>query len=484
MTKSTLADIAIARPSTRLVANFSADIKDCYEKLVSLAKAAKWEDLRRQAHKSLGIAHEYFLVTSSELTNENTRNGVTAKLATDFIDQLKDQAQNKNTRQEYFANILRDLQTKNPEVYQDCKESLERLQQGKTTNIDLFDSMKDVTKPQEATLSDIVADQIMGLVAKSLIALECAEFNLAFNNTTEPTDGAVQELTASLKRQTASTKRTLKNKQNAIYKQCKAKNNQKIWNASLDLISTIKEQLAPSVRLQASLRKSIDSPTKDAALKPAGKALADAGNLTRDIITSIVSSHCVAYEVNKPILTDHGKLVITKASTKEFDKPLDDGKVTSFAALPQTPNGKLVQIEGFVTNITIYRSEGYKLVSKIELSNASNKQEKVTAVALFVNAIHIGISAGSYCVVHGWNKKSSVLNKNQPAVEVDKLAISELSKTSWKIAFLDAADIYIERYRSGLFMEWSLSPYKQYISSDGQDYEGIGETLTPFLIIA
>ena len=182
-----------------------------------------------------------------------------------------------------------------------------------------------------------------------------------------------------------------------------------------------------------------------------GEIGANAGDLTREAINTIVSSFKMALELRNNPKSKTLKDVYRKADLLPFNALLPNGKNVELSKLESTDEDTFVEVKGFVKEIEVYRSgtDG-KLVTKVIIHDPSSKKD-VYLAGVFVHLEHIGLTVGSYCVAHGKLSHSSILTNGHRTVQINLLRIStEIAETSWRYSFLNLSKDLYEWLKNGM----------------------------------
>jgi hypothetical protein len=123
-----------------------------------------------------------------------------------------------------------------------------------------------------------------------------------------------------------------------------------------------------------------------------------------------------------------------------------------------------------------------KLVGSIVLHDPSS-DATAEATGVFVDFANAGVTTGAYVQLSGTWKRTSALADSRPAIEIDRLSLSALSDSSWRILLLTAAARWFHPWRNALNVSWTMGPHKVVIAGDEIDSAatelGAGEVMFP-----
>jgi hypothetical protein len=395
---------------------------------------------------------------------------------------LKFHASKKETRAEFFSKLKEELLKKQPDISDDWLNALDALGQGNIKNNFILESLKnrEVKSPE---MINSAIEATVALAVRSMMALTHAAFMRHYKKISKyPFVVHKDELTEISESEVGDFEEVLENAIKQLYENIEAKSS---IQSSCRQIRQIVEQSLPSFgRLQATIRLYVESLKTDGTetlSEKAGKVAARAGDLTRFAIAAYAASYYL--EMNSKVPSNNPKIkkVLEPASSVKYDTKFPKGKSVQISNIENAADGDFVQVTGFVESIKI-RKEGDKLLSQITLMDPSTSA-KVEAVGVFVHFIHVGLQDGAYCILNGIWQSQSDINKNKPAIEIDKLNIGDLSKKSWKILFLDLADDFYDRWPGGCNISYGLSRHVSKIV-DGEESKilGAGELIfKPFI---
>ena len=215
----------------------------------------------------------------------------------------------------------------------------------------------------------------------------------------------------------------------------------------------------------------------DASEKVGAKAAA-AGALAREAIGSLASAGRIAMRLAVGHPDEEVDGLLTRGSDRAFDVELPRGAVTQLHHLGEVADGALVEVGGYVQAIE-FGHTGDKLISRARLKDPSSGAA-TTIAAVFSHLRHMGVTGGCYIRASGVFRKASELAAGDAAVEVDRLPLTELGKSSWRVAFLNLSRPWFEVWRNGQNMAWSWAVHR--VGGASLGLEGAAEPVfTPFL---
>ncbi|MDC0663551.1 hypothetical protein [Marinobacter sp. SS21] len=214
-----------------------------------------------------------------------------------------------------------------------------------------------------------------------------------------------------------------------------------------------------------------------------GKTAAEAGLLLREALASIAAAKRIAAHLIGLYQDDDVLELLNAAGTRPFDdSSLPNGRNTPIHNLGDNDDGDFVEVRGYVQSISTGRlGSDAKLISRARLKDPSSGASTMVA-GLFVHFRHLGISGGSYLIANGIFRSASNLVGNEAAVELDRLSLSELAGSRWRIGFLRLSDPWFQQWRNGANMSWSWGVHRPLAKTEGVGPEGASEPIfTPFL---
>ena len=163
---------------------------------------------------------------------------------------------------------------------------------------------------------------------------------------------------------------------------------------------------------------------------------------------------------------------------RAFDVELPRGTVLELHHLDEVADGAFIEVGGYVEAIQ-FGHTGDKLISRAKLKDPSSGAA-TTIATVFSHLRHLGVTGGCYIRASGIFRKASKLAAGSAAIEIDRLPLNEISKSSWRIAFLNLSRPWFEVWRNGQNMAWSWGVHR--VGSSGLGLEGAAEPVfTRFL---
>lgn len=155
---------------------------------------------------------------------------------------------------------------------------------------------------------------------------------------------------------------------------------------------------------------------------------------------------------------------------------LPNGKDVDIHKVSQCNEDDFIETRGFVQEVISTEAADKRVVGQVKLYDPSSKKS-VWVATPFTHLRHLGIEVGSYLIVHGHVKHQSDLVMGELAIHIDRLPLSELKKSSWKMALLDSAKIYYQAWYNGLNLHWSLVRHEQDLKEAKVLKMGAGELI-------
>ncbi|HEY9387866.1 MAG TPA: hypothetical protein VIP70_12565 [Nitrososphaeraceae archaeon] len=203
-----------------------------------------------------------------------------------------------------------------------------------------------------------------------------------------------------------------------------------------------------------------------------------AGKLARSWILLIVWALYVAY---LGLLTD-GDTRFQQTVKAVRKLPFLIKKKRAKLVSPKTlssegPNydGKYVQINGFVKNMTTKRTQDGKFLNLFEVyEHGSDKAVRVAVI--FEHMGHRGLVNTSYVELYGIWKETSPL-ADRPVLQLERLKISELGERSGFEYMVKTVRPWFDFYPNSYHAYWSVRPQKTAGSGPGSMLTGAGELI-------
>lgn len=402
-----------------------------------------------------------------------------------FIGMLKEHAKDDETRAAFFAKVKEDLLQLNPEIGEDYLKGLDDLAEGKTSNNDLLNLLKPAGAVSDSAMEDSAIEAAVALAVRSLMSLTFANFQSHYTTyldhvfsgpylNDEFLNVLQDEVNMFAHQLAVSTKRLHNTLVMGLSPESTAE----------ELAGNLEESLPRFGRLQATMRLYaiyLKKENKGAASEKVGELSARAGSLTRSALSSHASAYYLSLQSRKTAPKAKAAQLIAKAASLAFEVDLPNGKNTEISKTGQLADGDYVEVAGFVKAIQTGRDTDNKLITQVTLYDPSSNAE-VVAAGIFVHLVHVGLSVDSFCRLSGTWRPTSGLNSGNPAIEIEKLPVNELSAVSWKVSFEDLSDKFIDRWPGGLNISYGLSPHFSGEEEGDSEVLGAGELIyRPFL---
>jgi hypothetical protein len=205
-----------------------------------------------------------------------------------------------------------------------------------------------------------------------------------------------------------------------------------------------------------------------------------AGKLARSWILLIVWALYVAYLA---LLTDgedtRFQQTVKAASKLPFQIKKKRAKLVSPKTLSsEGPNydGKYVQINGFVKNMTTKRTQDGKFLNLFEVYEHGSEEASVKVAVIFEHMGHRGLVNTSYVELYGTWKETSPL-ADTPILQLERLKISELAERSGFEYMVKSVRPWFDYFPNSYHAYWSARPQKTAGSGPGSMLTGAGELI-------
>ncbi|GAB2885022.1 hypothetical protein ACCI51_09475 [Microbulbifer echini] len=473
-----------------------------------------WSQLEQQARRCLGLGYAEFRGLQSRGDKSSMLQQIDHRMGLEFLFVLRGIA--ISDRRDQFANNFEEgLQQSDPsgrldrlltkaeemvgaeipestverlrarlagiETRADIQASMERLANGETDNIGLLDAYlpnkNKSLNPGLATHTDAV---IMCL-SRGLLALAHAQFNNALKAGEHKPGFSAADI-REVKSVTHAFSSFLQGGQKQVYSALLVGDPQNITNASLLFAGEIERRLPALAGAQAAMHTVIQAllqRNSGGLAERLGDIAVDAHFLTRKAIACHTACYRLAASACGLDTPKDIRDLQKNIASISFTTPLPNGKNVELAKLNNDFEGEFVEVRGFIQEVTSPPQEGGMLLSHLKLQDPSSGAE-ANAVVRFSHLPHAGVTKGAFCKLSGTFKKSSSLLSGRPGVEVDALALADLGKNSFDVAFMRLANRWFQPWRSNANLYWSLGAQ----SADGSDVaaQGAAELLfTPLI---
>ncbi|WP_282170403.1 hypothetical protein [Ruegeria atlantica] len=451
---------------------------------------ADWNVVLDSGWRCLGLAHAALLLHQDH-TATLRRSLALQQLSDDFTDLALEDSFNDRNR----AELIAELQAAGEEIdplagidvlmaeieadphfadlsgeFDDIRSELEQIHTStfeetsalldQETGGPLLDEIVGLRQKAMQTLVEGDAMILTGL-SRGLVAVAHAGFNLTERSDTVISAFVATDYLPAANRLIDRFAKQLRGLQMELFVACARNALDEAAQAALNIVVESERALPAFLRSQAILRYSIaelQNLGRNSESEALGRQAARAGGLTREAIGSHAAAARIMQEIASGFRAETVAELVERASSTAFDGDLPDGKNTALNALSDRPDGEFVEVEGFVNTIEVLNPPGKSRVSRVGLIDPSNGAT-FPAVVLFAHLPHAGLTEGAYVRLNGTIQSSSDLNEDEPAVEIDRLALAELAKENWRIAFLRTAEPWYEVWRSNANMIWSIGPH-------------------------
>lgn len=425
--------------------------------------ADDWETLRDLANQGLGLVYTSY----KEILRKLGRSyAISSEVNKEFKILLESYAENPETREEFFRGVKDGILNLDPNINQEILDGIMAMAEGKLEKGNPVTTMLDTLpeRMESHEVTEIAINATCALAARSLMALAYTNFH-QHNKTIAQVDFSLlkEDLLNSVKKEVETFEAELDAYIKKIYEDLVSGESPEI--GAENLIRLIEKLIPRFGRIQATIRKyalTLKATGKGSTSEKVGNLAAMAGGLTRTAITAYSAAYYLSQQYNAVNKSSKVKALIKQAPRIGYDTGIPNGKNTEISKVGQLNDGDYVEVAGFVDSIQTGRDSDDKLITQVRLYDPSSKSSVVTA-GIYVHLRHLGLVEGAYCRVSGNWQSQSGLNNGNPAIEIQKLPINDLSKKSWKIAFLDIADKFIDRWPGSLNIQFGLSPHKSYV---------------------
>ncbi|MGB3827810.1 MAG: hypothetical protein WA962_03465 [Ornithinimicrobium sp.] len=246
----------------------------------------------------------------------------------------------------------------------------------------------------------------------------------------------------------------------ALFTACVGGQRDSVVAAAGALLATAQGLISPFVAQQGQGRvlvQALRSAGRNGDAEQVGRVLAISGWLVRRAVADAAVGAWLGLELSRRVLPD-SVTTLLQAQGVAFDGPLPNGRDVPIGGLTASDDGAFVQVEGFVTGATAAREPDGKLVGRLRLLDPSSNAA-VNVATVFLHPAHVGITLGSYVIVHGTYRTASARLGGGPGLETDTLAPTKLGAQSWQARLWFAATRWIDLWRGNLNLTWSLGTH-------------------------
>lgn len=446
-----------------MVAQRTALIDDNWEQLEQLTQDglyqafANWQELSKQ--------EPYSPPPSLDHLGQKIKDG------------LKDYLTTENDKAKFAQKVKEQVLSTLPDIDSGTLQKIERLDLDYFFKEDIED-LEDVKRNDDNIRKGI--EGTVGLAAKSIIAwghvcfykysilnkdenFTIYDFNLVFKDI----QAALQTIASDLTLMLRSIYANQLLKKHADFKVQKYIAKLENWVPKLSRLQAISRNYALFLKQNS----------KGTKAEQMGKLSAMGGDLSRGIYTMFTAIYYLTLEDKLVVKSKKMQQFIKQTTKVGFEAPFPNGKNVELAKLKEEEDDNYVEIAGFVKSITTRRDADGKLLSHLLLEDPSSGAE-MDVVAIYAHLVHLGLQSGSYCQLSGIWKSSSTVNRGNPAVEIQRLAINKLAQKSWIVLLFDLVDQFINRWSGGLNIQFGIAPHVSAFEGDKESsILGAGELI-------
>lgn len=230
---------------------------------------------------------------------------------------------------------------------------------------------------------------------------------------------------------------------------------------ALSFAAEIELLLEPLCANAARLERSIEQLFADGR----GTEAETSGRLATDhtaVIRTAIALHaaCLRFSLDlaSPAPDNDGKALVAAAPDMTFDGELPDGLNAELHRIGEIEDGRLIEVRGSVVSREAFRDGDGKLVTRAVIRDPSSDAE-ITLAGVFAHWAHSGMTPGAFVHATGSWRTSSVLNSDDPALEVTQLPLADMADSTWRHAMLWLGSRWFPRWRNELQIDWSMSPH-------------------------
>lgn len=473
-----------------------------------------WSQLEQQARRCLGLGYAEFRSLQSRADNASRLQQIDHRMGLEFLFILRGIAIS-DSRDQFVASLESGLQQSNPnerldrllakaeemvgsEVPESIVERLRTRLAGIETRVDIQASMESLANGETENITFLDAyfpnknksinpglasntDAVIMCLCRGLLALVHAQFNNALV-AGEHKPGFSTDDINEVKAVVQEFSDFLLGWQKQVYSALLMRSPESITNTTLLFAGEIERNLPALIGAQAAMQNVIRELLQRGSgglAERLGDIAVDAHFLTRKAIASHVACYRLAANASSLEVPKDIKELQKNIASMSFSTALPNGKNVELAKLNNDLDGEFIEVRGFVENVTSPPQEGGMLLSHLKLQDPSSGAE-ANAVVRFSHLPHAGVTKGAFCRLSGIFRKSSSLLSGRPGVEIDALALADIGKDSFDIAFMRLASRWFQPWRSNANLYWSLGA--QSADSGEEDSQGAAELLfTPLI---
>lgn len=331
----------------------------------------------------------------------------------------------------------------------------------------------------QAPVTDSEAALCVAATTRGLLGLVHAVVN---TTQTAPDPGAFRERLEDLNTARVEVGDGLRRAELALFSACVGGDRDAVAAAARGLAETVPDLLVPFAAQQARARLLVDallSAGRNGDAEQVGRVLAVDGWLVRRAVADAAVATRLRLDLPLRTLPETVAALID-AQAVAFDVTVPDGRNTPIAHLGADDDGILVQVEGFVVEASAAREPDGKLVGRLTLHDPSSGAT-VEVAAVFLHPAHVGITVGSYVIVHGTYRVATARLDGRAGVESDTLAPAQLAAQSWQARLWFAAARWVDVWRGNLHLDWSLGTHTAGTDDSDDPTRGAAELIyAPF----
>ncbi|MBV6457932.1 MAG: hypothetical protein HONBIEJF_01052 [Fimbriimonadaceae bacterium] len=434
----------------------------------------RWNDVITLGYQCLGWGHSSARLIEQDIAAANYR-----EQATGAVLQAANQVLTNVLKHENHAQIVAKLREHTPDSADKAAELFERLSNRNNGGNDPLNLASSDFSLSNGVLNWSI-ESTLAILSRGLLAIVHGHFNREYRRAvSDATPLLAGEIDSFIEENITR----LRDAQYRLYADLGLHGPSNTAVEAAASLSRFVEGLTPSLAIvQAQARNALyilnGRNGSTGLLEKFGRVGLRAGVLTREALASHVAAYRLQIEIIRSSQSNALAHLWTESHKVPFDGSPPNGKNISLANLANSDEGQLVEVEGFVDVLRVGRTADGKLVSALQLIAPSGRANASSA-AVYVHLLHRGITRRSYCKVTGTYRRKSKLLSGTGVIEVANLQLAELGQSSWRYAFLKAADEWFQFRPNGLHMEWSLGPQRGPRAPEDTAHGGAGELIYP-----
>jgi len=430
-----------------------------------------WKQVKIASASCLGLATGAKRLLENEVDSVVERQNSIRKVSEKIDMILRDGllSEDNDLKDIVFSSIENGL-APHKEKLTEFKTNFQKFKNGDTNDLPITKlAINDKLVSKESVQFTLVREVAIACASRGLIGLMHADFNM----TLESGKKVVAELSEDFDAKSdvnsiyIEYSKSLDGLIQQLYVAMTNPNPKKTSHKPLiELLDFIERRLPAFARAQAwmyTLALKLKNSGKGGAAEEIGKIAAKAGHITRESIAAHVSCLRILLELSSIKSTDKVDELFSRSSSIPFDRKVPNAKDVELSLLKQSKEGDFVEISGFVVGHEALRTQDNKLISRLTILDPSSGIS-AKAVAIFTHLAHMGVTIGSYCRINGVYRENSIFLEGESGLEIDRLSLSELEKSSWYLSFLGLSERWYQAWRNGTNMKWGLGP--QFVIGD------------------